>query len=264
MPKRIALSDFVMVDSVDLRNFARQVQFTSSHTRVDVSGFNATGANEYLAGATDQSVTVDFYGSYGTGEVHETLYPIHKDKEIVVFQWRPDQNTPRVRDEPRAPRERAGVRLRPRRPDAARRTRSRSRSTPPTRTASSTSPPRSPDAVGTPDSAAPRRLPQRDGRPEGGRHQDAPGRPGRAPPRRRQGQAGRHPDGSTSTTPAPRRATASVSANAASPSNNPSEGRPGSTPSSGRSRCAAPSCRPSRRTRKRRTVRSRKHSTSPR
>jgi hypothetical protein len=94
MPKRIALSDFVEIDSVDLSNFARQVQFTSSHTRVDVSGFNATGANEYLAGATDQSVTVDFYGSYGTGEVHETLYPIHKDKEIVLFKWRPDMNSP--------------------------------------------------------------------------------------------------------------------------------------------------------------------------
>ena len=94
MPKRIALSDFVEVDSVDLSNFARQVQFTSSHTRVDVSGFNATGANEYLAGATDQSVSVDFYGSYGTGEVHETLYPIHKDKEVVLFKWRPDMNSP--------------------------------------------------------------------------------------------------------------------------------------------------------------------------
>ena len=67
MPKRIALTDFVMVDSVDLSNFARQVQVTSSHARVDVSGFNATGANEYLAGPTDQSVAVDFYGSVRDG-----------------------------------------------------------------------------------------------------------------------------------------------------------------------------------------------------
>jgi hypothetical protein len=90
MPKRIALTDSVTVDSVDLSNFARQVQYTSSHARVDVSGFNPTGANEYLAGPTDQSVTVDFYGSYGTGEVHATLYPIHKNRDIVAFAWRPD------------------------------------------------------------------------------------------------------------------------------------------------------------------------------
>jgi len=94
MSKRIALKDSVEVDSVDLSNFARSVRFASEHERVDVSGFNATGANEYLAGPTDQSVTVEFFGSYGTGEVHATLYPIHKDREVVPFAWRPDMTTP--------------------------------------------------------------------------------------------------------------------------------------------------------------------------
>ena len=94
MPKRIALNDNVTVDSVDLSNFARTVQYASEHDQVDVSGFSETGANEYLAGSTTQSVTVEFYGSYGTGEVHATLYPIHKNRSIVVFQWRPDMNTP--------------------------------------------------------------------------------------------------------------------------------------------------------------------------
>jgi hypothetical protein len=91
MPKRIALKDSVEVDSVDLSNFARSVSFSSEHDRVDVSGFNASGANEFLAGQTTQSVTVEFFGSYGTGEVHQTLYPIHRDREIVAFAWRPDQ-----------------------------------------------------------------------------------------------------------------------------------------------------------------------------
>ena len=94
MSKRIALKDSVEVDSVDLSNFARSVEFTSEHERVDVSGFNATGANEYLAGQTEQAVTVEFYGAYGTGEVHATLYPIHKDREVVPFAWRPDMTTP--------------------------------------------------------------------------------------------------------------------------------------------------------------------------
>lgn len=94
MPKRIALKDHVSVDSVDLSNFARSVELNSTHERVEVSGFNPTGANEYLAGQTEQSVTVEFFGSYGTGEVHQTLYPIHRDREIVAFQWRPDQTAP--------------------------------------------------------------------------------------------------------------------------------------------------------------------------
>lgn len=94
MGKRIALKDSVEVDSVDLSNLARSVTLSSEHDRVDVSGFSATGANEFLAGQTTQSVTVEFYGSYGTGEVHQTLYPIHRDREIVPFAWRPDQTSP--------------------------------------------------------------------------------------------------------------------------------------------------------------------------
>ena len=92
MAKRIALHDHVMVDAVDLSSFARSVEFSSEHERVDVSGFTASGANEYLAGATEQSVTVEFYGSYGASEVHATLYPIHQNREVVAFEWRPDQN----------------------------------------------------------------------------------------------------------------------------------------------------------------------------
>jgi hypothetical protein len=94
MAKRIALKDHVSVDAVDLSNLARSVEFASEHDRVDVSGFSPTGNNEYLAGPTEQSVTVEFFGSYGTGEVHQTLYPIHRDREVVAFEWRPDQTAP--------------------------------------------------------------------------------------------------------------------------------------------------------------------------
>ncbi len=91
MSKRIALKDSVTVDSVDLSDFARSVQYSSEHAQEDVSGFNATGSNEFLAGATTQTLTVEFFGSYGTGEVHQTLYPIHKNRTIVAIAWRPDQ-----------------------------------------------------------------------------------------------------------------------------------------------------------------------------
>ena len=93
MPKRVALKDSVNVNSVDLSNFSRSVAVSLENERVDVSGFNTTGAQEFLAGQTNQSVTVEFYGSYGTGEVHQTLYPIHQARTIVPFKWRPDQST---------------------------------------------------------------------------------------------------------------------------------------------------------------------------
>ena len=55
-----------------------------------MSGFNDTGSNEYLAGQTEQSVTVEFYGGYAASETYITLYPIHKNRTVVPFQWRPD------------------------------------------------------------------------------------------------------------------------------------------------------------------------------
>jgi hypothetical protein len=94
MAKRIALKDAVNVNAIDLSNFARSVEFSSEHERVEVSGFNATGANEYLAGQTEQTVTVEFFNSYGVGEVHATLYPIHQARTIVPFKWRPDMTSP--------------------------------------------------------------------------------------------------------------------------------------------------------------------------
>ena len=92
MSKRIALSDFIEVDHVDLSDFARSVQLTSDHAQEDVSGFNASGRDEYLAGRTTQSLTVEFFGSYGSGEVHQTLYELHRDKTIFTVKWRPNQN----------------------------------------------------------------------------------------------------------------------------------------------------------------------------
>jgi hypothetical protein len=78
MSKRIALKDFIEVDGHDLSNFARSVSFSSEHEQVDVSGFNALGTDEFLAGKTTQSVTVEFFGSYGSGEVHDVLYHLHR------------------------------------------------------------------------------------------------------------------------------------------------------------------------------------------
>jgi hypothetical protein len=94
MPKRVALKDQVMIDTTDLSNFARDVRLSSEAERIDVSGFNATGAQEFLAGQLTQSVTVEFYGAYGAGETHAVLYPLHKNRTTAAFKWRPDGTTP--------------------------------------------------------------------------------------------------------------------------------------------------------------------------
>jgi hypothetical protein len=91
MPKRVALKDSFMVDTTDLSNFARAVVTSFEDDQVDVSGFSATGVNEYLSGPRTQTVTVTFFGSYGTGEVHAVLYPLYKNRTTTVIKWRTDQ-----------------------------------------------------------------------------------------------------------------------------------------------------------------------------
>lgn len=94
MSKRVALKDSVMVDGVQLGPFCRDVHSRSAHERVDVSGFTASGKNEYLAGQTEQEVTCEFFGAYDAGETHATLEPIHTGREIVPFAWRHDVTAP--------------------------------------------------------------------------------------------------------------------------------------------------------------------------
>ena len=82
----------VSVDAVDLSNFARAVEFTSRararrRVRVQRDRRERVPGRPDRAGRRPSSSTA----SYGTGEVHATLYPIHQDREVVAFAWRPDQ-----------------------------------------------------------------------------------------------------------------------------------------------------------------------------
>ena len=132
MAKRIALKDHIIVDAVDLSNFARAVTFSSEHERIDVSGFNATGANEYLAGATEQEVTVEFFGSYGAiGSPRDAVPdpPRPRNRRVRVAA-RPDRR--RLGDEPAARRQRPAARPTARPPPAAKRKPGKPPSSPPT------------------------------------------------------------------------------------------------------------------------------------
>ena len=141
MAKRIALKDSSRSTPSTCPTSPAASSSQSEHERVDVSGFNATGSNEYLAGQTEQSVTVEFYGSYGATEVHATLYPIHADREVVRVRVaaRPDRR--RLAPPTRSSRATSSCSPTTRPRPAARRKRSRRRSSPPTRPGSRTSPP---------------------------------------------------------------------------------------------------------------------------
>lgn len=90
MSKRVALKDFIEIDGVTLSNFVRAVGFTSTDERIDASGFNNTGASEFLTGVRVQEVTLDVIMGRGSSEPHQVLYPLHRDRLEFDFVWRAD------------------------------------------------------------------------------------------------------------------------------------------------------------------------------
>jgi hypothetical protein len=94
MGKRIALTDFVEVDGVDVSNLVRQVTFESTDDQVDVSGFNPAGSSEFLAGTRTRQVTLEVFGSRAANEIHQVLFPIHDGRLTASFRWRADSNLP--------------------------------------------------------------------------------------------------------------------------------------------------------------------------
>ncbi len=87
--KRIALKDYVEVDGVDLSLYCRSVAFSSVDERVDASGFNSTGADEFLAGRT-REITCEFMNSRAANLVHQVIYRLHDEKVEFDFEWRAD------------------------------------------------------------------------------------------------------------------------------------------------------------------------------
>ena len=89
MAKRIALTDYIACDGVDISTWVRAVGFTSEDDRVDASGFNTTGASEFLLGIRTREVTLEIIMARGANEVHQVLYPLHRDRTSFDFVWRP-------------------------------------------------------------------------------------------------------------------------------------------------------------------------------
>ena len=85
--KKVARHDKVLIDGTDVSNSFSEFGFSSEHSEEDVSGFSVSGVDEFLPGSTTQG----FAGTaFYTEELAAIVYPIHRDREIVVISWQPD------------------------------------------------------------------------------------------------------------------------------------------------------------------------------
>lgn len=89
MAKYLLTDGFVSVNGVDLSDHAFGISTPEETESVDVSGFSATGAKEFLAGQKTQSVTINFLQDFAASKVHATLQPLFTNRTTFPIIIRP-------------------------------------------------------------------------------------------------------------------------------------------------------------------------------
>lgn len=79
MSKFLNQNVYVSVNGTALSEHAFSVDTPSEREQVDVSGFNATGAREYLPGQHDETVTIGFLQDFASSSVHSVLEPLYRN-----------------------------------------------------------------------------------------------------------------------------------------------------------------------------------------
>jgi hypothetical protein len=83
----------VVVNGVDLSNQAFNVDIPLVKTQVEVSGFSASGAQEFLPGPKDERVTVSFRQNFGGTLVDATLWNLYNSGTPFILAVNPTSGT---------------------------------------------------------------------------------------------------------------------------------------------------------------------------
>lgn len=89
MAKFIATDCYVEINGVDLSSYAHNVDTPQEKDRVDVSGFNSAGTQEFLPGRKTESVTVQLRQDFANAKPHQTLEPLFRNNTTFGFSIRP-------------------------------------------------------------------------------------------------------------------------------------------------------------------------------
>lgn len=89
MAKFINQDIYVEVDGHDISDHCFRISTPSERERVDVSGFNSTGAKEFLAGQKEDSIELGILQDFAAGEVHDILSTIYQNQTTVEIEVRP-------------------------------------------------------------------------------------------------------------------------------------------------------------------------------
>lgn len=89
MSKFLMQDCYIEIDGFDMSDHFVNVATPQTRERVDVSGFNPTGAKEFLAGDREDSITGTALQDFATGEVHDILSDLFQNQTTFRVRVRP-------------------------------------------------------------------------------------------------------------------------------------------------------------------------------
>jgi hypothetical protein len=88
--KKAATRWKVVIGATDLSTWAFDVQIGDEKEKLEVSGFSATGAREYVQGTAEQTIDISFRQDFATGGPHQTIYPLYTGGSVFKIWVQPD------------------------------------------------------------------------------------------------------------------------------------------------------------------------------
>ena len=85
--KKVARHDKITFDGTDVSNSFRSFGRPSEDDEVDVSGFSATGVDEFVSGSRNQRFEGE---AFYTEEVALIIEPLYTARTPTVITWQPD------------------------------------------------------------------------------------------------------------------------------------------------------------------------------
>ena len=89
MAKFILTDGYVEINTTDLSDHAHTLDTPQEKDRVDVSGFNSAGTQEFLPGRKTESVTVGFRQDFAASKIHAICEPLFRNNTTFGFSIRP-------------------------------------------------------------------------------------------------------------------------------------------------------------------------------
>ena len=89
MAKFAATDVCVILNGQNISDWVFSVDMPDSKGQIDVSGFNSTGAMEFVPGQRDQQIALGILQDFGATQIHQLLKPLYEGNTEFSIEVRP-------------------------------------------------------------------------------------------------------------------------------------------------------------------------------